>query len=715
MTTDIVTALSELTDSEAVRLLKLVGPILFREAEVRELVNDYRPTEESLSELAELQSSVKREALPSGLSIQLARAILYQLASDSRFAPALSSALDRLQRDELAAEVSMSRGLATDMIRLLGASRESSGPMMAAGGSGSDRGDVAVDPLGMMADAAMGRAPLQQQQQQQQQAGPPGDAADTKRTAWPHLHCDDAVVVDVPFDLEVGLREERDQRLGGMGQISLPAASCELQVRLVYDPTAFQMVEGSPQFVLHVTPEDPYPRIRVSLKALAGEDLTDERDIGVAYSLDGVLCGYGSRDVRVVERAEDLRTAETPPTFAGIELGQFQSDQEADLTIIVKRGDDAGAGRLIFMAISPHIELQMSADLPFENLGARPEKFLEHLLNTVRTNAKPFRLFLALKGLGRAHIATKIPSSIKDALRDVAAHVAPQPASVLIISDDPYVPWELAVIEPALVEGEGERSPFLGAQVALGRWILPRGGRPAPHPRLQLSARERAIIVGNYERIPRFERLENAEGEAGDLLRAWQGWAEKVDADFDDVIECLYGNPAVDIMHFALHGQFRLDGLQDGLVLIEKPEREGAPAGPAFLSPAQVESCDFSSFARSPFVFLNACQVGAGRELLSDYAGMAKAFLDAGASAVVAPLWSINDKDARNVARGLYASAWRGSPPAEFLRKQRARFTEGAARGKSLAQGTPTHLAYQFFGHPKFVLENATEEGGTEE
>jgi hypothetical protein len=41
-------------------------------------------------------------------------------------------------------------------------------------------------------------------------------------------------------------------------------------------------------------------------------------------------------------------------------------------------------------------------------------------------------------------------------------------------------------------------------------------------------------------------------------------------------------------------------------------------------------------------------------------------------------------------------------PPAEILRQARASFTESEAR--SAAGSSPTHLAYQFFGHPRLMM-----------
>ena len=81
------------------------------------------------------------------------------------------------------------------------------------------------------------------------------------------------------------------------------------------------------------------------------------------------------------------------------------------------------------------------------------------------------------------------------------------------------------------------------------------------------------------------------------------------------------------------------------------------------LDPAVVKGLDLERQR----AFLNACQVGAGQALLGDYAGMAEAFLYAGACAIVAPLWSIDDKIAHEIALRFYDGVFSGLSPAEAL------------------------------------------------
>ena len=90
-----------------------------------------------------------------------------------------------------------------------------------------------------------------------------------------------------------------------------------------------------------------------------------------------------------------------------------------------------------------------------------------------------------------------------DAVSEVARLVAPNPPSVLILSADPYVPWELARMQVPI---DTSRPAYLGAQVLLGRWLQDgqsraRGdehSRPPAQPPSELSVRHMAVMAGKY-------------------------------------------------------------------------------------------------------------------------------------------------------------------------------------------------------------------------
>jgi CHAT domain-containing protein len=145
----------------------------------------------------------------------------------------------------------------------------------------------------------------------------------------------------------------------------------------------------------------------------------------------------------------------------------------------------------------------------------------------------------------------------------------------------------------------------------------------------------------------------------------------------------LEGRGAAEIVHVALHGKFDANGTQNGILMID---------GVEYLDPLAIAGVSSTPVR---LAFLNACQVGQGREMLGVYAGMAAALIGIGVAGVVAPLWKVDDGVAREIAEAFYPAVLAredrapANSPAAFLRAQRA--DEG---------GGGTRLAYVFFGHP---------------
>ena len=78
-----------------------------------------------------------------------------------------------------------------------------------------------------------------------------------------------------------------------------------------------------------------------------------------------------------------------------------------------------------------------------------------------------------------------------------------------------------------------------------------------------------------------------------------------------------------------------------------------------------------------------------------------------GAAAVVAPLWSIDDVAAKELALRFYTRVFRdGVPPATVLRDERCTY---AGPG---CDGAATRLAYQYFGHPALTLRSGMGRAG---
>ena len=502
-------------------------------------------------------------------------------------------------------------------------------------------------------------------------AAPPApDGAPQPRTAFTRIDCPDEVAAGVEFDVVVGLREEADSAVFGSA-MELPHGPTRVGVHVTADGIG---VAGSWRHELVVEPGGELPFTTLRLTAQPQQEQVREARIQALFSIDGQAIGFGSRKLVVVADQSLLagRTPEEPEPGGAATLPVQQT--APDLTIWLRTGKTPGA---LMWTFETAAGLDVP-DAPIESsVGQEAKEYAKQLIDRVNAKEGKAGLFQFLRGIGK-EVADNMPPELFALLRQVAGGLD-RPPLVQLLTEEPYVPWELAWLEPPLDDGAPQ---FLSAQATVGRWTTGVKRPPLPPPE-QGSAARMAVVAGEYDREPGWERLVAAEEEAKALADLYG--ASQVDAVMEEVLACLDGDPPADVLHFAVHGKYDPEGGVDGLVLI----------GRETLEPTTVGGYELQS---TPFVFLNACQVGTSRELLGDYAGLAHAFLRAGACAVVAPLWSVKDTTAKAIALRFYEQARAGERPAEILRAER-----GAA---PLTEDPPsaTGLAYQFFGHPAMTI-----------
>ena len=476
----------------------------------------------------------------------------------------------------------------------------------------------------------------------------------------------------------------------------------DLTVSLLLDPNSIHLADGTPRtFSLVVTPEQRFPTVEVAMWAVTGGDLDSQRRIGLHFMRGGRSVGFAWRRVVVVDSEADRPYAQRPePPQDLLDLAALTDEQPPDLVLALYRGDDRSARTFIWDALATSDTLDVPDtqrtcafdDDAGADFAARVRRIVKN------NNLAPMPMFAELAGFGE-EIGRVIPSGIARVLRTLAAEGAGgTAASVLVLTEEAFVPWELAVLPGAPLDpAYGGSSPFLGAHLAMSRWpLVPGKPRPTPQPTHTITTQ--AVLSAKYDGVANWPKLPEAEGEAEKLSTEYPPM-HRIPPLWDEVKRCLEGSPRVDWLHVALHGQFDPQGADDGVVLLQ-----GDPPNltQQFLTPRQVTSF---RMPYRPFVFLNACQVGAGNQELGSYAGMAVALLKAGACAVVAAQWNVDDVVAAGISNRFYAKVFADPPVpvAEALRQIRAEYTEDRVR-LDPAHAQPTLLAYQLLGHPRLLL-----------
>ena len=540
------------------------------------------------------------------------------------------------------------------------------------------------------------------------------------RTAYPRIDVDthrdvrpDVVVIDEPFDVTVGLAKFQDAGITQTGGMSfLAGAATELELVLVYDPGSL-VTQGSTRIPLTVTDADPYPSATVSFVAQYRPDLPAERRLGVHYLRDGQVVGIAWRTVIAVPYAKDVPTAPTPETGPDVllDLEPLLGADRPDLVLTISASDGSATGEFVWTAFAGASDVTVPDAPRVSRLDSDLQGFVTEIRQAVASSSGGYADYLSLAGKAR-RMGRAVPGGIQATVRAIVEDAGrTDAATILLLTEELTLPWELTVLDPPLTTTWGGVSPFLGAHVAIARWPLTEH-KPRPTPRAVVTVKRAAVLTADYAGVMGWGKLDHAVAEAAEIAALFAPPAVTVRPSLRDVVGMLRGTPPADVLHVALHGQFDAKGAQEGLVLLGTDEAGALTNRPQFLTPDQVENGRLDS---GPFVFLNACQVASDKRVLGDYGGLASTLLRIGATGVVAPLWNVDDDIAAQFARDFYAATWTasgtdGSAPsvsaAEAVRALRARYTESAVEA-----GTPgitaTLIAFQVFGHPRLRLDRA--------
>lgn len=261
--------------------------------------------------------------------------------------------------------------------------------------------------------------------------------------------------------------------------------------------------------------------------------------------------------------------------------------------------------------------------------------------------------------------------------------------NIMVVSEEPFIPWELVHLREPGEAGMPEETIFLG-QMGLVRWLHNAGIFPDT---IKLR-RGRALYV-----IPRYPdpriRLPQAELEARFLKEQFD--AEAVEPQPAPVRQLISRPGHFDLLHFACHGEAEQDNISNARLLLEGRVEDGRYVPDSLSSTTVASYCNLKGEGNRPMVVLNACQIGREGYSLTGTGGFAEAFLRGGAGVFVGTLWAVGDSPARTFTETFYREFAGGAPVAEAAVR---------AREAARAAGDATWLAYAIYAHPFLKVVN---------
>jgi len=522
--------------------------------------------------------------------------------------------------------------------------------------------------------------------------------------AYPMLDAPRVVAVGKPFDLVIGLADSPVPGVQATGQLVLkaPAGTTTIPVNVHVVADNFE-VSGAWHVTLPVLVAKPTKaRVVVRLTPLPQDEPVRLTSLIVHFLMDGVARGSAARHI-IVERqpgaapkADDRGThwqdAESSPPTLTLASAANGPDIEVD---IAKPDGNAAKGTYRCVIRNAHGVPVTDASLGID-LGDDAKTFAKRLIDEMRQFGTNEIVDNLLESVG-AIVAAKLPPEFSTTLRGVAARVKGRPITLQLNSAEPYVPWELALVDPPL---DPKRPKYLAAQVVMGRWILGDSAVASP-PKQDLDVKAMAIMAGMYNATTGLRPLPKALEEAEALAKSYEAMpAVPLGSTLSDLKSLLDASlvhmfkpvGGVEVVHFAGHGEVDPTRPGDAALFLST----GQPLTPLFFRRSKLGE------NHQPFIFLNACMVGTGGEMLGDFGGFPGACLAGGFSALVAPLWAVNDDVAMSFALNFYKEALvqgGARSVAEVLRDLRSNYNSD--------KPVPSYLAYVYYGNPYLTLAHA--------
>jgi hypothetical protein len=529
-------------------------------------------------------------------------------------------------------------------------------------------------------------------------SGPPAERL--RRT--PHLDApDEPQPVGASFQARVwaDAGEAADEEQSVDIEIAAPAGVTEFPMSVWLSTSDHFTVEGDNVKSLTLErDEDRSEDVLFDVRVVRAPETEDEEAVLTAvFSYNGRPCGRVTRAVAIAEGPAPVTAPEAPAPGPP----SLRVDAEAaqpDITVTIA-GDPARARTYEVQVESPLLDAYRTPQtgewpLP-ESVPAIVGGFFQEF---VSENLTPFQRIAALKGAG-VQLFDSAPEIFRRLFWDLI-DAGIEPRTIFIVSEEPDYPWELMVPRRRRRDGGGSerRAAPLGVEFAVGRWV--RRDHQAGEQHVALA--EAHVLAPDYGDDRR--NLPSAEAEAQFVCERFNG--TRIDPASVERFDAVLGAQPRPLIHFIGHG---VTTGESGA----GEDREGAPIARAqqvnqvlamqgengeqtltLTQLAGLTGVETGISTGRPLVFINACEVGRAVPALAGIGGFAEIFTEMGATAVIAPLWSVEDTIAHEIAREFYTRIADdpGARPSEILRDIRAR----AYRD----DGADTYAAYCLYGDP---------------
>jgi chaperonin GroEL len=379
----------------------------------------------------------------------------------------------------------------------------------------------------------------------------------------------------------------------------------------------------------------------------------------VNFYLQGRWCGEGLRSIELLLNKTIAPSARIPPPTTPTWSKLLNLEPGAEPPDLLVRIQKTLGAEYEWNLVSPHLDLRPSPGVmpDRKELSDGAHRFVRSNFDRVSGSALDDKTIPVIEQRCR-EIYDSTTESFKDAYWKLLAAeksrpsrkggkgeggVRPRIKSIQFISDEPNVPWELMLIRENDVtrNPEGVKEEILSIRHAVGRWTAKVSGLLLQ----KIEIQEMAVFASDYTEVegvvPKLPwAVEEREWLVG------QYGASRGTLKFEPVTH-FFKEGKAQAVHFSCHGDMNVELPEKSALWLEDYPQFVT----AYIAGEDVRAGEGS---QHPLVFLNACQLAGAGPQLSLITGWPQSFLEAGASACIAPLWSVLDKSAGEASAMFY-------------------------------------------------------------
>jgi hypothetical protein len=318
--------------------------------------------------------------------------------------------------------------------------------------------------------------------------------------------------------------------------------------------------------------------------------------------------------------------------------------------------------------------------------GDSPAEYHQTILNRIREirDSDPADAEDDLKKLGFKLYSNLFPDELQTHYQGFRKDVD----TLVITSEEPWIPWEMVRPWGELPSGEEWEDDFLAAQFQLTRWH----GENMPRQRFEISYIA-WLEAGHVDGEP---PLDTAVEECSHLAKL--AAARKVidlspeEPDVRAIEDLLRRDEDIQLWHVAAHG--RLD--------VQDPTKHSVVLRNGCWSSTDLHGPILNQIGKArPLVFFNACLVAHLDLELGKLEGWPARWLEYRCGAFLGPQWSVDSNLASTFSTVFYDALVEGKPFGVAAREARQAVREQAPHD-------PTWLAYAVYGNPNAEVEFGT-------